>query len=504
MQEQTVRYGLQDMSLGLRADSRAPRNSRAMVQIDNMKPSQYGLVESQQLRVPFNVAQYAGALITPDWPYPMLFHGANVTLLADDQSIRLIDTTTDPWSIGGAGLATKSTVSPYGAAAIPAGGGPWQFIDLYDQWLLFKDNCVVFKCNAHNLPGSTIPNNYFCYTARTMTTGCHFRGKLYYGGFDSTDDATFWGTLYENDVIWSSTAGQHNGDDLWQFFPALMTDAFKHEAEIMNSLGRFRMPFRGLVKVLKPLGQSVIAYTDNGVVALPFANELNVGMKEISPIGVFGRGAVGGHNGRHIFLDKGGKLWSLSPDLQLQELGYEEYLKTLTPADVVISYDKTEAEHYISDGDDSYILTGSGMGSTSQHLTSVVFAPDSDTDLGVAQGIQIGTPDTDVVVLTDEFDFGLKANKRITSVAMEYKDLTNVKVYVQWRNDSTSAFTEQGPFPLNEMGWVMAIVSGVNFRLRITATLGTAAQITTIRFRYQIQDNRNLRGPSIPDQGSGG
>lgn len=495
MKQDAIRLDSGALSQGLRSDARVPRNSFYLVDCDNMKPLPFGLVESEAVTVAFSSADLTAAGITPAWPWPQLFHGSAVTVLLDETAAHIIDVSNPAaWSIGAA-LVPVETRSPYAANPITSGGS-WQFVDLYDTWMALNGSCVVLKCFAHLLD-TNIPDSYFCHDATTITTACYGRGRVFSAGFASADAPTLWETLHPNDVIWSSIGGQHNADDLWEFFPPLMTDKYKGLALDQRQVGTRRMTWQGLVECVKPLGAAIACYGQQGVSALTFQDDIHMGYQDISAIGIASRGAVGGDVRGHIFVDRTGFLWALTPDLQLAPLGYQEYLGALTLSDIVISLDTQRREFYISDGTTCYILTPSGMGSTSQQLTSLVIAPISASNSDL-RCIQTTAPNTDVVIRIDEFDLGSKDNKTIESVALHFKDMTSVEVTAEWRNDSTSAFTAGPTVPVNDDGFCFPLTSGVNFRLLIEATQGTLSELHEIEIRFKRRGHRYQKGYVAP------
>ncbi len=369
---------------GLRPSSRLGINVSYLQNCVNLKPTVEGLVSYEKVQGPFVTDP------TIDFPFPQLFKGKSVTLLADKTKIYAVTEASPNW--------TTAEITLVGSIS---GTGAWHFLDLFDYWLLFNGTTSIWKSNIHGLEGGAATVN--AVTTPTVQTGCYLNGRAFMGGFTagagvgSIFNHANWIALVaswnadlpgsmadivtdigQNFVMWSSIGG---GDALWIFRPAWATTVrtagpriFEHLKR--NELGWMPMPWQGQVQVMKPLGNAVVVYGADGISALVQTIEPipTFGLKHLLDIGVAGRGAVGGTDREHVFIDEAGYLWKIGTDLVPKRLNYQEFLSPLTIASAVISHDQEDDEYYISDGTYSRILTSKGLGIMDQVVTSVVAA----------------------------------------------------------------------------------------------------------------------------------
>lgn len=370
---------------GLRPSPRLGVNVPYLQDCMNMKPTVEGLVPYEKVQTPFA----AGPAI--DFPFPQLFKGKGVTLLANKTTIFTV-TEGAPWTVSGDILTVGAIVA----------GGPWHFLDLFDSWLLFNGSSTVYCSNIHELEGGAAA--IVGTAAPLVQTGCYLNGRAFMGGFVAggavagsifnhaswTALVTSWNAdlpgsmvdivpdIGQNFVMWSSIGG---GDALWIFRPAWSTTIrtagpriFEHLKK--NELGWMPMPWQGKVLAMKPLGNAVIVYGEDGISALIQTLEPipTFGLKHLLDIGVVGRGAVGGTSREHVFIDGANYLWKIGTDLVPKRLNYQEFFTSMTAAKIVVSHDQEDDEYYISDGIYSRILTSKGLGIMNQVITSIVVA----------------------------------------------------------------------------------------------------------------------------------
>lgn len=370
---------------GLRPSSRLGINAPYLQDCVNMKPTVEGLVPYEKVQTPF------AADPTIDFPFPQLFKGKGVTLLADKTKLYTVTEASPNWTTDEITLTSGSIVA----------GGAWHFLDLFDYWLLFNGKTTVYQTNIHGLEGGVAA---IVGTATPLVqTGCYLNGRAFMGGFvggvgaGSIFNDAAWTALVaswnadlpvsmadivpnigQNFVMWSSIGGS---DALWIFRPTWATTIrtagpriFEHIKK--NELGWMPMPWQGTVRVVKPLGNAVVVYGDDGISALVQTLEPipTFGLKHLLDIGVASRGAVGGTSREHAFVDKAGYLWKIGADLVPKRFNYQEFLSPLTDADIVISHDQEDDEYYVCDGTYSRILTSKGLGIADQIVTSIVAA----------------------------------------------------------------------------------------------------------------------------------
>jgi hypothetical protein len=501
MKEFAFRIGRE--SLYLREDKRAPLNSIRLVESKNVKPKKdLGLfpfepVESLIFVPPINLS----------YPHPQIFRGRESTLLISATDLYTVDE-------GTMAITKVNIYDPTDESKLKSikGSGIWHFVDLGPTYMLFNGTVVVFKMNRRGAFG--VSEKVFVNDVQTIQTGCYHKGRVITGGF-SPDfwrgdwKAFFFNYLESSDigfkkyidfgsnwVMWSTIGG---GDILAWLYPEFgmsgLTGAHESQNYILemlkrNEMGFMPMPWQGTVTKVAPLGNTVIVYGDTAITALIQTSEPipTYGMKHINYNGIAGRGCVGVSENMHIFIDKHNHLWMITPDLNVKELGYHEFLKTLT--NPVISYDDLLQEFIISHSEGSYILTDGGLGSSEQIVTSVI--PLSGESKGVAD---MPTGTRPAVIETDTFDMGVRGIKQIMCVAVAGGGNCNITVAVKARFDRMSSFSTYSTVPVNKEGYAYPLTSGSEFRLVITFSDYQYANIDGyIEVRYKLVDKRGIRG----------
>jgi hypothetical protein len=222
-----------------------------------------------------------------------------------------------------------------------------------------------------------------------------------------------------------------------------------------------------------------------------------LGCVDIMKVGIAGRGAVGGNDKRHIFIDSEGSLWTVGSNIQPERLGYKEFFEPLLDNDIVISYDKKHEWFYISGKDQwgdyySYVLTKQGLGEAPQIITSAVGIGDSFVGIYTEQD----ESDTEVLIVSDVTDFGNRDLKTVTTVelSMEIDDSTNVYVAVDSRMDSYGSWTRSTFKQLNTQGWTRIQQTAIEFRFVIKVSTYTNTRIDSMNVHYQQAGKSTIRG----------
>lgn len=507
------------LTQGLRPEPEMPDHQNFLADCFNMKPMQGGLEAHLSPTDPFNGG------VSTDWPWPQMFDLEGEALLCEESDISSITKGSIPWTISG--LQTKDPSSPGIDKSIPGGGGMWHAADLGEAWYLFKGNATVFKTGLHQIKGGS--PRYFVDDEVTIQTGTTHKGRIVIGGFDSSN---FWTSAWtgifstfqgdetagvdfqfddigKNWVAWSSIGG---GDmPLWSFFPSDVTyDIDLTKDRLLkrikrNELGWMPMPFSGEVQKLATLGDNLIAYGENGIAAMGLTGAQNIrgvedpvpstyGVRLLSNLGVAGRGAVVEGQGTHVFLASNGTLWALTGDLQMQRLGYEEFMSGMTSGTLVPDYDPIEEDFYLSTANDGFVFTGNGLAEHRDHITGAFRFG------GIRYGLTHAQGTSDISVITNEADMRLMARKRVQNVKVDIQNVGSPQASLEFRNDKEDSFETIGPQVLNKEGVAHLRASGVGFRAKIEGTLQSASQINEVVMRYQVSDKRAIRGP-FPDAG---
>jgi len=213
----------------------------------------------------------------------------------------------------------------------------------------------------------------------------------------------------------------------------------------------------GNVYAIKKLGEQVITYGDNGIIALSMAD----GSRTIHKLGLKGKDAVSGNESVHYFVDTEGHLWSLSDSFKM--LDYSEYLSPMG-SNLVMSHDVETDLIYICDGTLGYIY--------SPKSGSLGKGPVNITGVGTQEGIlYVVSPATIVTdpfeICTDIYDFGTRKNKTIFSLDFG-TDLT-VPLYcaLDYKRDKAGSFVTTPWSLVSPKGHVNIVAFGIEFRVKV-------------------------------------
>lgn len=501
-----------DLWKGLRKYSDQRREVDSLVECVNAVPKgeERGLVQYNEVINPMSS-------ITVTWPFPQLFRGKGVTLLAYETAIYTVNETTWVPTL----ITTYDAFDISNTKSITA-GGVWHFMDFYDTWMLFNGKCVVFHTERYNIFGGT--DKTLVQDAVTVQTGCDFRGRGLMGGFkvsdfQTTDWQTFWSnwllnkpsgmtiseTIDTNFVLWTSIGG---GDLLWLFYKDIAESGFTadgfHDAvrplvfEQMrrNERGFMPMPWQGTILKLAPLGNKVIVYGDGGISALvPYAEPVpTFGLVDVLGVGVAERGAVAVGPMGHVFVDQTGMLWLIDGELKLRQLGYQEYFRDMIGNDIVGTYDPLENEYRLCSGTKGYLWSPGGLCEISQLVTSAARVGADDV------GIFVKTGDGSMVITTDVFDMKMMGIKNVSQVDLGASASTTAEVAIDYRYKTGDKFYRSGWKRVNQYGTVFPNVSGIEFRLVIRANPYDAMKYDRVSVRWKSSDKRFVRGAYTKQQ----
>jgi len=72
--------------------------------------------------------------------------------------------------------------------------------------------------------------------------------------------------------------------------------------------------------------------------------------------------------------------------------------------------------------------------------------------------------------------------------------VTALKVCVEYKFDATTTFTRSAECSCTQEGFAFPVVSGTDFRIRVTGTWGTEGKIDYITIGVSLDDKRNAAG----------
>ncbi len=477
------------IAAGLRPDSRSENPSGiGVTQYRGMKPTPWGARPYEAITVPISGAELTANGVTIAHPFPQMFRGKGVTLLCDDTKIFTVDETTFTLTL----ISTFDPVIPNNSKAIPSGGGSWQFADFHTTWFLFKSNITVFQTQWID------PAKVFAQDAVTIITGCDFRGSMIRGGFDSDFWSAAWITQFDalypkgsvdfgfglvqpsrNWIWWSLIGG---GDFVQQFVPALaiddvgsITGGNDSTTPLLDfqlkraSSGMMPMEFQGTVVACVPFRDIVLICGTDGINAIQHFLEPipGFGLRRVLDIGIASRNAIGGDFNLKIFIDASGVLWSITNDLTLTRLGYEEFFAPMVGNEIIISHDPDRNEFYISDATLSFLFNEQGLCQIPQ-LVSSVFQVN-----GVLSGIVSDAFDTtNLKIDFDTTGFGTNVQKTIKRVEVIHDGTTSadLKVQVKVRRGPSEAFVDLTAVSVDEAGIYEVNATGNEFQVLLSET----------------------------------
>lgn len=398
------------LTKGIRPDGRVPVNAQYLIDAKNLSCTPFGAKAMRSFQQPITDAALTTAGVTKSYPFPQLFIGKSVTLLADATAIYdVTKSDSGNWTIAARTVYSWedfNTDESLNAGTIPT-GKEWHFIDLHGDWMLFNGECVVFTYSGITFVQSSV----------TMQTGAVYNdAQVLYAGFDSSDlysiadwptylatfqskvpsdlpVDTYSGGMEGNHVWWSSVAGEDRmrffSLDLMKYGNAAASGVFTDDnpywlqfSQRGESAGA-PMPFTGTVQRMMQCGNVMMVYASNGVrMITPDGDGKLSGVQELPGFapnvglcsGTTVRLAVGGNENIQAFIDERRDLWVVEGGGGLPKatnLGYRNVFASAT--NILVHYDAGENEFYFTGGSDfAYRLPIGGGMSKSPFLPTTV------------------------------------------------------------------------------------------------------------------------------------
>lgn len=367
-----------------------------------------------------NLVVRAGGLISPDyftqptldsaaWPLPQLFHHRGQTFVAGDDTLHLLNESTN---VAGSALSIvegRESYTPITGVTALLASGPWTFIALGPSFILLNKTSMVFKLPAFG--------DVYCHTQDVkILAGARHHNRLWFGGFSNQTIAGEWPDIFGG-ARWTGAFAEHlayvgtavetgeAADAGYAFFglphggdvdrPYTMEfalfgmpnnaafDVLKthiYGALRKGEMGFVRLKHGGTIYKLLPLGQQLIAYSSRAVEIISLQQDGLYVARALLGVGVPGPGAVTGDDLGHTFVTRAGTLYRLGSDMALQRLGFEEFLNPLTTAsaadeNLVLSTEPRYGDVHLCNSTAGYVL-GDGK------LTKVLDPPTSIVSVG--------------------------------------------------------------------------------------------------------------------------
>lgn len=261
-----------------------------------------------------------------------------------------------------------------------------------------------------------------------------------------------------------------------------------------NVAGLRKFPWPGVVLAVRALQDSIVVYCENGI-GLLYPVGHTFGFKKLLDIGIAGRGAVTGDLLQHYFIDAAGYLWVLKNhpvpdryDLEKVRLNYREWLTTLTPADIRMTWDATKQRCFISDSVGTYVYTGSGLHTTNQRPSSIVQLD------GVAYGTFETGLDAEYRITTDSIDSQVRALKAVESIELGSHAAIDMQACIFYRYGYKESFRQSRWITANREGVAHVGVAANEWRASIRAVNPSDIYLDYLNYRIKLIDKRNIRG----------
>ena len=414
-----------------------------------------------------------------------------------------------------------------GATDISTGAGVWHLASFQSFWLLTNGQSLV-----HYLPGNVGGNvlnveaedaefavatvcNHQNMLAFGGATGAYFEGAAWLAIFDAWRMSE-QGQDYRNRMViskddaWSNewiAVSRLGGGDLAVPFASFLAmfgipdnaTYLKLAEAIITDIeaGRivlYRMQHTGPVLKILSLGDRMIVYGSRGISAMS-PSEKSWIEEKIATVGIVSRGAVNGDDDRHVMVSTANELLEYRRGQGFGKVGasngdgggYQEFMETLTPALVSVSFDPETRYWWMGDGTKCYLLTRTGLcESDAIQVASAVRIGDSAELIGTAiikGGTQPATIETDI------FDGGQTGIVQIvfTRIASTDTDTTGWQVSVDARMRKNDTFTRSSAYTFDLRGVARTRQSGKEFRELLTAADRTLVDLERIEIEILSQ-----------------
>ncbi len=518
----------QTLQNGLRRDDRSRINSPGFVELINLKPSPFGLAVPTELSNSFSNFSQAVS-----WPFPQIFRGRNITLIAEETTLRSVNESTTATTV----ITTWNATDNTSQLALTSGGGAWQFTEIGDSWFLTNiENIVIFvpQNGTKVVTASDKVINTISKIGETLLWG-GVTAASFFASQDWTDIFNAWkiyldehgmrGVYIDEDlaadtsfVFYGTNAGAGTNWPLVLELALMGYPTSAQHARIQETLldrirsgemGMLPLDTQGPVYRIEEIGNSAIAFCADAVVRLDFSGG-NLVQSALNTIGVGSRTAAGGSVKKLAYVDNKDFLWTISSGLESSREGFEEFMDNLTIASTLVVHDEENDEFHISDGTaatgaSSFILTSAGLSQTARNVTSIIHsgsvtsAFSSAPDFGAVSldGDGATIADGDFLGVTEAIDFGINGQKQITSIQLTAVGVSNLSAALDYNYDNSDTFTRTAFVSANDENIVWLLLPGntaTKFRIVVRGTPTIAAKMEQISVKWQAVDLKGQRG----------
>lgn len=433
------------LGVGLRPDKVNALQEPYLVECHNAAPYGEGLEPYEPL-----IALPSVPAVFCEWPFPQVFFTQSHKLYCTQTQVYTIDSS---WN--------------YTLVADVVGQYPWELMDFGTFVVLTNGVALVYYDVENAVWATKTATDYH----PMFQTCCDFNKQPIVGHLLSD-----WYGGDTASVAWSNIG------------------SFDFRLGKDNVAGLRKFPWPGSVLKVKALQNSVVVYCENGVGLLYPAGQ-TFGFKIILNVGIAGRGAVAGDELQHYFIDAAGYLWVLKNhpvpdryDLEKARLNYREWLTTLTPADIRMTWDATKQRCFISDSVGTYVYTGTGLHSTNQRPSSI-----AQLD-GVAYGTFETGLDTEYRITTDSIDSQVRALKAVESIELGGQAPEDFEACIFFRYGYKESFRQSRWITANREGVAHVGVAVNEWRASVRVSNPANTHLDYLNYRIKLIDKRNIRG----------
>jgi hypothetical protein len=256
-----------------------------------------------------------------------------------------------------------------------------------------------------------------------------------------------------------------------------------------NKSGDIPLDWSGYVWKIMPLGNTPVAYGENGVSVLAKSSTkfgFTYGYKTIYTVGLKGKGAAIGlkDNLAHFFIDAEGQLWKLSEKLEL--LDYSEFLSPMTGSKIVMSLDENTGLIYICDGTYGFIYN--------VRTGSMTSGPVNVSGIGIRDGSLYVVAPTTISIpsfekWTDIHDMKTRKTKTIEALEIGVDLSIEMQASIEWRMNKTTAFSRLPWVYVSPRGVAHLFCTGIEFRFGLKTATYADFEIDHLSIIGVINDN---------------
>lgn len=320
-------------------------------------------------------------------------------------------------------------------------------------------------------------------------------------------------------IMWSNLGG---GDVYWPFTEEMallgMPDTTRfdllkphfEDSIKAQQIGFLAMPFKGRVIGLHKVGEFILVFGTDGIALLAQVDKAEgFGFKSrrLVNTGINCNLSYTGTDDFCVFVDTSGVMWRFTANGALENIGYKHIFAQETGILWNLFYDQTLDYVHCNpsvQGIQNYVLTPNGMSTFPYKFTSLLRRAGEllTTPMYVNWYSDDAVPPTVNVLhstwsfTTNEIDFQVRAIKTIHSIQIDSSYMEDMLVEIDYRYDTSSDWETTDPVPVNSTGVAVIIVSGVDFRIKVTgfSSTGGNSVIRRLDVKWHLSDKRNVRG----------